>query len=115
MRLHTGKGVGAINGAAGGERLVEKDAGGVDIGPAVEGLRARTNAAQTPEQVSREAISLMHRRTAQTGGLIVVAHDGSIGLARTTRTMTWATLRSAPSEGALDDGSPDGNSAASGS
>ena len=55
---------------------------------AVDGLRARA-----PEQVSREAVALMHRRTAQTGGLIVVAHDGSMGLARTTRTMSWASVR----------------------
>jgi beta-aspartyl-peptidase (threonine type) len=61
---------------------------------AVEGLRARPSAATTPEQCSRDAIGLLHRRTAQTGGLIVVAHDGSIGLARTTRTMSWATVRS---------------------
>jgi hypothetical protein len=32
----------------------------------------------------------MLRRTAQTGGLITVAPDGALGLARTTRTMTWA-------------------------
>ena len=57
---------------------------------AVEGLRTRTNA---PEQTSRDAIGLMHRRTAQTGGLIVVGHDGSMGLARTTRTMSWASVR----------------------
>lgn len=61
---------------------------------AVEGLRTRTDAALTPEQTSRESISLMQRRTAQTGGLIVVSHDGSVGLARTTRTMTWASVRS---------------------
>jgi beta-aspartyl-peptidase (threonine type) len=61
---------------------------------AVDGLRARSNAALTPEQVSREAMTLMHRRTAQTGGLILVAHDGSLGLARTTRTMSWACVRS---------------------
>jgi beta-aspartyl-peptidase (threonine type) len=78
---------------------------------AVEALRTRTNAAQTPEQVSREAIGLMHRRTAQTGGLIVVSHDGSMGLARTTRTMTWASVRSAH----FEDEGPDGSSAASGS
>jgi len=75
---------------------------------AVEGLRTRTNAALTPEQISREAISLMHRRTAQTGGLIVVSHDGSIGLARTTRTMSWACVRSDGITGG-------GESAASGS
>jgi L-asparaginase / beta-aspartyl-peptidase len=44
----------------------------------------------TPERTSRDALALMHRRTAQTGGLIVVSPDGSLGLARTTRAMTWA-------------------------
>jgi beta-aspartyl-peptidase (threonine type) len=53
---------------------------------AVEGMRAHDSA----EATSRRAIALMHRRTAQTGGLIAVAPDGSLGLARTTRTMTWA-------------------------
>jgi beta-aspartyl-peptidase (threonine type) len=47
---------------------------------------------KTAAQTSRDAIALMHRRTAQTGGLIVVAPDGSLGLARTTRTMTWASV-----------------------
>ena len=46
---------------------------------------------KTAAQTSRDAIALMQRRTAQTGGLIVVAPDGSLGLARTTRTMTWAS------------------------
>jgi len=77
---------------------------------AVEGLRTRPNAAQTPELVSREAITLMQRRTAQTGGLIVVLHDGSIGLARTTRTMSWACVSNTQ-----DEGRPDGGEAASGS
>ena len=74
---------------------------------AVEGLRARTNAALTPEQISREAMALMHRRTAQTGGLIVVSHDGSLGLARTTRTMTWACVRSDGTTGAASRPRPD--------
>ncbi|MDB4937644.1 MAG: L-asparaginase [Labilithrix sp.] len=51
---------------------------------AVDGMRT------TPEASARDAIALMLRRTAQTGGLIVVAPDGALGLARTTRTMTWA-------------------------
>ena len=69
---------------------------------AVEAMRAsgsesgthvvgRTGATE-PQQASRDAIALMQRRTAQTGGLIVVAPDGSLGLARTTRTMTWASV-----------------------
>lgn len=53
---------------------------------AVDGVRTTGSA----EESSRRSITLMHRRTAQTGGLIVVAPDGSLGLARTTRTMTWA-------------------------
>lgn len=53
---------------------------------AVDGLRMTGSA----EETSRRSIALMHRRTAQTGGLIVVAPDGSLGLARSTRTMTWA-------------------------
>jgi beta-aspartyl-peptidase (threonine type) len=52
---------------------------------AVDGMRCAT-----PEQSSRDSIALMLRRTAQTGGLITVAPDGALGLARTTRTMTWA-------------------------
>jgi hypothetical protein len=32
----------------------------------------------------------MHARTNETGGLILVARDGALALARTTRTMTWA-------------------------
>lgn len=61
---------------------------------ATDGLRiadgAGAQARASAEQTSRRSIALMHRRTAQTGGLIVVAPDGSLGLARTTRTMTWA-------------------------
>ena len=67
---------------------------------AVDGMRADGHgtqgapgalAAKTAAQSSHDAITLMQRRTAQTGGLIVVARDGSLGLARTTRTMTWAS------------------------
>jgi beta-aspartyl-peptidase (threonine type) len=48
--------------------------------------------AGSPEAAARASLALMHRRTAQTGGAIVVAPDGSLGLARTTRTMTWASV-----------------------
>lgn len=63
---------------------------------AVDGMRASGTpvtgvSGKTAAQTSRDAIALMRRRTAQTGGLIVVAPDGSLGLARTTRTMTWAS------------------------
>ena len=53
--------------------------------------------ASSPENASRDAIALMHRRTTQTGGLIVAGRDGSLGLARTTRTMTWAAVTDATS------------------
>ncbi|MEO7403065.1 MAG: hypothetical protein ABIU95_05290, partial [Burkholderiales bacterium] len=55
---------------------------------AIDGLRTRT-----PEQSARDAVTLMHERTGQTGGLIIVASDGSIGHARTTRVMTWASVQ----------------------
>jgi beta-aspartyl-peptidase (threonine type) len=62
---------------------------------AVDGLRARGDGgAAGPEGVAESAIAYMHRRTAQTGGLIVVARDGALGLARTTRTMPWAAVTS---------------------
>ncbi|MDB5220728.1 MAG: L-asparaginase [Myxococcaceae bacterium] len=54
-----------------------------------------THVTKTAAQTSCDAIALMQRRTAQTGGLIVVAPDGSLGLARTTRTMTWASANDA--------------------
>jgi beta-aspartyl-peptidase (threonine type) len=46
----------------------------------------------TPEAAAREVIARMRAKTTKTGGLIVVGRDGSIGLARTTRTMTWALV-----------------------
>jgi beta-aspartyl-peptidase (threonine type) len=55
---------------------------------AIERVRARTSA----EAAARAVIESMHERTGQTGGLILVARDGSLGLARTTRTMTWAAV-----------------------
>ena len=55
---------------------------------AVDGMRSKATAIDT----SRGAIALMQRRTSQTGGLITVAADGSLGLARTARTMTWASV-----------------------
>jgi beta-aspartyl-peptidase (threonine type) len=62
---------------------------------------AAATTAPTPEraeQAAHAALTLMHRRTAQTGGLIMVAPDGSLGLARTTRTMTWACSHARPTE-----------------
>ncbi|MDB4942776.1 MAG: L-asparaginase [Labilithrix sp.] len=49
-----------------------------------------------PEASARATLSLMHARTAQTGGVIAVGRDGTVGLARTTRTMTWAHACSKP-------------------
>ena len=42
------------------------------------------------EAAARGEIARVHARTSRTGGLILVARDGSIGLARSTRTMSWA-------------------------
>jgi beta-aspartyl-peptidase (threonine type) len=44
---------------------------------------------------TRAALTMMHARTAEKGGAILVGRDGSIGLARTTRTMTWAAVTDA--------------------
>ena len=49
----------------------------------------------SPEASARAAMALMHARTAQTGGVILVGSNGSLGLARTTRTMTWASVTEA--------------------
>jgi beta-aspartyl-peptidase (threonine type) len=71
---------------------------------AVDGMRVlaagaltSTGAGKTAAESSHATITLMQRRTAQTGGLIVVARDGSLGLARTTRTMTWASANDSSS------------------
>ncbi len=42
------------------------------------------------ERAARSSLAMLHRRTNETGGAILVAPDGSLGLARTTRTMSWA-------------------------
>jgi beta-aspartyl-peptidase (threonine type) len=57
---------------------------------AIDRLRALA-----PEAAAREVIALMHARTNETGGLILVGRDGALGLARTTRTMTWAACSDA--------------------
>jgi beta-aspartyl-peptidase (threonine type) len=56
---------------------------------AVDGMRDAQ-----PMASARAAMAHMHARTAQTGGVILVGKDGSLGLARTTRTMTWAAVGS---------------------
>ena len=58
---------------------------------AVDGMRDGR-----PEASARAALAHMHARTAQTGGVILVGKDGSLGLARTTRTMSWAAVGSEP-------------------
>ncbi|HEY8077658.1 MAG TPA: isoaspartyl peptidase/L-asparaginase [Labilithrix sp.] len=63
----------------------------------IDSLRAHAS----PESAVRDALTKMHARTGQTGGAIVVARDGALGLARTTRTMSWAAVASgAASSGA---------------
>lgn len=49
----------------------------------------------------RAALARMSSRTGETGGAIAASRDGSLGLARTTRTMTWAAV----SDGARFSGS----------
>lgn len=56
----------------------------------------------SPEASARAAMALMHARTAQTGGVILVGSNGALGLARTTRTMTWASLRDGRADGRAD-------------
>jgi len=44
------------------------------------------------ERAARASLVMMRARTSGTGGAIVVARDGSLGLARTTKTMSWAAV-----------------------
>ncbi|MBX3221408.1 MAG: isoaspartyl peptidase/L-asparaginase [Labilithrix sp.] len=46
--------------------------------------------ATSAESAARGSLAMMHARTGGTGGAILAARDGSLGLARTTRTMSWA-------------------------
>jgi L-asparaginase / beta-aspartyl-peptidase len=55
---------------------------------AVDEMRATKNA----KQAARSSMELMARRTNETGGAILVTPDGGLGLARTTRTMSWAAV-----------------------
>jgi L-asparaginase / beta-aspartyl-peptidase len=55
---------------------------------AVDQIAAR----HSGEAGARASIARMLTATQKTGGLIVVAPDGSLGLARSTRTMTWAAV-----------------------
>jgi len=45
-----------------------------------------------PEEAARAAIRTMAARVAGTGGVILVDRFGRVGLARNTRTMTWAAV-----------------------
>ena len=55
---------------------------------AVDEMRARHAA----EDAAKRSLENMTRRTNETGGAIVVTPDGGLGLARTTRTMSWAAV-----------------------
>lgn len=50
--------------------------------------------ALSAEQAVTEALLIMEQRTGQTGGAILVRPDGSLGLARLTKTMSWAAATS---------------------
>jgi beta-aspartyl-peptidase (threonine type) len=66
---------------------------------AVDGLaptRPTEGLAHTPEGSARATLAVMHARTGERGGLILVGADGTLGLARTTRTMTWASIADGP-------------------
>ncbi len=45
-----------------------------------------------PDEAARLTLEHMKAKTGSTGGIIVAARDGSLGLARTTRTMSWALV-----------------------
>lgn len=52
----------------------------------------------TPESAARSAIALMCERTDGTGGIILVDRAGRMGLARSTKTMSWAAMSAGWSE-----------------
>ncbi len=52
-------------------------------------------AGRAPEDAARTSLAMMKARTNETGGAILVARDGSVGIARTTRTMSWAAVTDA--------------------
>jgi beta-aspartyl-peptidase (threonine type) len=45
-----------------------------------------------PEAAARSVLTLLRDRTAGEGGLLLVDRDGRVGLARSTRTMSWAAV-----------------------
>jgi len=54
----------------------------------VEWMRAKLS----PEDAARASLALMCARMKLTAGAILVGYDGSLGLARATRTMPWAAV-----------------------
>lgn len=61
---------------------------------AVDAIRLASATAEASEGAARATLERLHAKTGQTGGLIVVAADGALGLARTTQTMSWAAKSS---------------------
>ncbi|MBS2018013.1 MAG: isoaspartyl peptidase/L-asparaginase [Deltaproteobacteria bacterium] len=60
----------------------------------VDGVRAHAAHTSAAARASvTDGLAMMLTRTALTGGAIVVAPDGSFALARSTRTMTWASVQ----------------------
>jgi beta-aspartyl-peptidase (threonine type) len=53
---------------------------------AVDLMRARVH----PREAARGVVGAMSARTGGTGGVILIDRFGRLGLARSTRTMTWA-------------------------
>lgn len=49
----------------------------------------RMRSGLSPEEAARQALSHMHAKIGVTGGIILVDSRGDLGLARTTRTMSW--------------------------
>ncbi len=44
------------------------------------------------EETARRSLAMMRQRTGESGGAIAVAVDGSLGIARSTKTMSWAAV-----------------------
>jgi beta-aspartyl-peptidase (threonine type) len=59
------------------------------------GATSLLRAGAPPEEAARAAVANMGLRVGGTGGVILVDPDGRLGLARNTRTMTWAAVRDA--------------------
>lgn len=57
----------------------------------IEWMRAPTSAS-LPEAAARAVLTLLRDRTRGEGGLLLVDREGRLGLARSTRTMSWAAV-----------------------